>query len=1131
MHALILQRNPLPLSHNQEIVMIKQIFLAASMVSFILACNTKKQEKTTSANDESSVGFILKSPAQTGVHFSNILTEDDQINYLNNEAVYHGAGVGVLDINNDGKMDLFFASNQGDNKLYLNQGNFKFEDITSSAGVAGGAEWAGGVSIVDLNADGWDDIYISCHLSAEESLRKNKLYINQKNNTFIESAEKYGLADASRSIHAVFFDYDLDNDLDAFILNQPPSDYQSRNNIIAPDLKFSNHFYINESEQFVDKTAELGLIQSGYCLSASVSDYNNDGRPDIFISNDYLVPDALMMNIEDNGFHNIINTAFKHTSQFSMGSDAADINNDGWVDIYSADMVAEDHYRNKANMSGMNPEKFWKLISSGFQYQYMFNCLQLNKGNGYFSDIAQLSGISNTDWSWTPLFVDLDNDGYRDLYVTNGFRRDVRNKDFDHLRSEYFENRNNPNYKGEKFAHATDLLDRAPSVKLVNYVFKNNGDLSFKKMAKSWNMNQASFSNGAAYADLDNDGDLDLVVNNINDPAFIYENMNDSKTNRYIRLNLKGEGKNTRSIGARANIYYSGKMQTADVNNNRGYMSASEYILHFGLGDVKTIDSIIVRWPSGKALKLENIKTNQVLDLNEIDSKFKLPNQLNQNSQYTYTHEITDKIGLNIRHQENNYDDYKKEVLMPHKMSTLGPCLTVSDVNGDHLEDFYLGGSAGQSGQLAIQNQDNTFQIKTIPAFLQNKQSEDSDAVFFDKDGDGDMDLYVASGSNEFELNSKLFLDKLYENDGKGNFKDLSSELPKITVSKGLVKAFDMDGDGDIDIFLGGRQVPGKYGKSVPSFILLNENGKFVDRTATLCPEMTGEYGNVSCGNYTDIDRDGDQDLIIGGEWMNIKILINDGKGKFSDQSASWNTNQLSGWWNTITATDLDQDGDPDILLGNLGLNIKFKASPEKPFYVYLNDFDKNGSWDTYLGSYDADGKLYPVRGRQCSSEQMPFIKEKFANYESFAKASLEEVLEGKLDNTIIKKVNEFRSGVLMNDQKKSFKFIPFPNEAQIAPIQDFVLTDVNLDGKIDVLYAGNYFNREVETTRSDAGTGGILMGKGTGEFTELPSYLNGMYLNGDVRKMKKIKIGQNECIIVANNNGPIQMNIIQSRK
>lgn len=572
-------------------------------------------------------------------------------------------------------------------------------------------------------------------------------------------------------------------------------------------------------------------------------------------------------------------------------------------------------------------------------------------------------------------------------------------------------------------------------------------------------------------------------------------------------------------------------MQTADVNNNRGYMSASEYILHFGLGDVKTIDSIIVRWPSGKALKLENIKTNQVLDLNEIDSKFKLPNQLNQNSQYTYTHEITDKIGLNIRHQENNYDDYKKEVLMPHKMSTLGPCLTVSDVNGDHLEDFYLGGSAGQSGQLAIQNQDNTFQIKTIPAFLQNKQSEDSDAVFFDKDGDGDMDLYVASGSNEFELNSKLFLDKLYENDGKGNFKDLSSELPKITVSKGLVKAFDMDGDGDIDIFLGGRQVPGKYGKSVPSFILLNENGKFVDRTATLCPEMTGEYGNVSCGNYTDIDRDGDQDLIIGGEWMNIKILINDGKGKFSDQSASWNTNQLSGWWNTITATDLDQDGDPDILLGNLGLNIKFKASPEKPFYVYLNDFDKNGSWDTYLGSYDADGKLYPVRGRQCSSEQMPFIKEKFANYESFAKASLEEVLEGKLDNTIIKKVNEFRSGVLLNDQKKSFKFIPFPNEAQIAPIQDFVLTDVNLDGKIDVLYAGNYFNREVETTRSDAGTGGILMGKGTGEFTELPSYLNGMYLNGDVRKMKKIKIGQNECIIVANNNGPIQMNIIQSRK
>ncbi len=1101
------------------------VFFYAWSCIFYFSCNQVKQEQTVS-NDKKTTGFELMNSSHTNIHFSNTLTEDNQYNYLNYEAIYNGAGVAILDVNNDGLQDLFFVSNQDKEKLYLNKGDFKFDDISESAGIQGADEWTAGVCVADVNGDGYDDIYVCCHLLENEEKRGNKLYINNKNNTFTEQASQFGIDDKGYSIHANFFDYDLDGDLDLLVANQPPNNNKTRQEILKPEYIYSNHFYKNNGNNtFTDVTNESGLFQVGYCLSTSVGDISNDGYPDIYVANDYNVPDAVYLNLRNGTFQNITANALNHMSNFSMGCDMSDMNNDGWLDIFVADMVSENRYRNKVNMSGMNPAQFWKFVNLGFQYQYMFNTLQLNQGNGHFSEIAQMLGMSKTDWSWSAFFSDFDNDGWKDLYITNGLMRDVRNKDFDHLRSEFLKNKNNPSYQGERFNSAVELLNKAPSVKISNYMFQNKGSLNFENKTSAWKLNDPSFSQGAAFGDLDNDGNIDLVVNNMNDPAFIYRNTNTD--GHFIRFKLKGEKLNTRSFGARAVIYINGNMQVQELTNVRGYMSTSEPYLHFGVGNSQIIDSVIVRWPSGKIITKLKVKTNQLLELNEADALESRGQFLETNS-LQYTQEVNSESLNRISHIQNNYDDFKREILIPHKMSTLGPCLAIADVNSDGLEDFYLGGSAGFSGQLYLQGNDGNFLLQTSGPWQAFKGSEDADALFFDADQDGDLDLIVCSGSNVFSENSPLYNDRLFINNGKGQYTDGSKKLPKLSTSKGLVKAFDVDGDKDLDLFLGGRQIPGKYGLSVQSFILINDNGTFIDKTKELCPVLCSDFGNVSCGSWLDIDSDSDQDLVLGGEWMNIKILENNGHGYFSDQSVKWKTDSTFGWWNSIVATDIDADGDLDLLAGNLGLNSKFKTSKEKPFSIYLNDFDQNGTWDSYLGAYDADGKIYPVRGRQCSSEQMPFIKEKFSNYESFAKATLDNILEGKMDHTVVKRVNEFKNGFFINEGKNGFKFKPFPMEAQIAPIYDFVVYDFNNDGKMDLAYGGNYFNREVETTRSDAGIGGILLGDGKLNFVPVHSSLTGLKLNRDLRKMKLIKVGNKDCILSANNNSPIQLNMIK---
>lgn len=1074
----------------------------------LLSCNQTKNEKT-----ESGTLFTLMDPKETGIEFENNLQETEELNYYYYDGIYQGAGTAVLDVDKDGLMDVFFVSNQGPEKLYLNKGKFKFEDISKSAGIEGGPEWTTGATAADVNGDGWDDVYVSCYLLEDQNLRKNKLYINNKDNTFSERAEEFGLADTTYTISATFFDYDLDGDLDMFEVNQPPNIVSRRNSTKMWSADHSSKLFRNDNGHFTDVTKETGTFTLGYSLSAVAGDVNNDGYPDLYVTTDYKEPDFLFLNLRNGTFRDVAKSAMNHFSLFSMGCDIADYNDDGFLDIFSVDMVAEDRYRNKTNMAGMDIPKFWKNVELGFHYQYMFNSLQLNQGFGSFSEIAQLAGISKTDWSWSVLLADYDNDGSKDLYITNGLLRDVRNRDYQAMFERPF----------DSIKSKLELIKKAPSEKIVNYMYHNVGDLKFKNVVDDWGMAQKSFSNGASYSDLDNDGDLDLIVNNIGDHAFVYQNnANNRPGSNYLRLNLVGPEGNYRSYGARAAIYYdNGKMQMLELANARGYMSTSEPFMHFGVGSIEKLDSLIVRWPSGKTLRKKTVKCNQTLTLKETDASDESGAQLFELAGTIFTKEVTQELIGEIHSQENHYDDYKKEILIPHKMSTLGPCLATGDVNGDGNDDMYLGGCAGTNGVLYIQQADGGFLPSTSSPWNAHKASEDIDALFFDADGDKDKDLYVASGSNEFAMGSPLYKDRLYINEGAGKFSDGSNRIPALTFSKGVVRAADIDQDGDQDLFVGGRQVPGFYGKSERSALLINEKGTFVDKTKDLCPEMATAIGMVSGATFVDLDKDRDFDLVVVGEWMSPMVFVNE-SGKFKNETAKYGMENLRGWWNVIISEDVDGDGDQDLIAGNLGMNTKFKASVEKPFKVFLKDFDENGTWDIYLGSYDRDGKYYPVRGRQCSSEQMPFIKEKYKTYNEFASHSIDDILEGMKEGAIVKDVTEFHSGIFMNEGG-TFTFKPFNNMDQIAPIQDVVVYDVNKDGYKDLIYGGNYYNREVETTRSDAGVGGILLNDGKGNFKHVPSKQTGLKLTQDLRKLRYVKSGPYDLMIAGFNNANLK--------
>jgi SepF-like predicted cell division protein (DUF552 family) len=1064
-------------------------------------------------------GFELLPAEKTGVDFSNTIKESTYFNHYYYSHIYIGSGVAIGDINNDGLADVFFGGNQVPDKLYLNKGGFKFEDITQNSKLAINSGWTWGVTMADVNADGYLDIYVSRNGNSENpSDRRNQLYINNQDLTFTESAIKYGLADVGFSTQAVFFDMDNDGDLDMYQVNQlADKKLLLINKIPKEQFKyFKDRLYRNDNGKYTDVSKAVGISRDvAYGLSVNATDFNNDGWMDLYVANDYAEPDFMYYNNGDGTFTNVINEKLKHITQLSMGSDSGDLNNDGLIDLVTTDMTPEDHYRSKTNMASMSTERFNHLFEAGAHRQYMTNTMQINTGMGSFSDIANMAGTAFTDWSWASLVVDLDNDGWKDIIVTNGIKKDVDNNDYSiKLR------------KLDSDTTADDLFElsqAAPSQPIANYVYKNKKELQFEKITKDWGFDTPSFSNGMAYGDLDNDGDLDVITNNIDAPAFVYEN---KATGNFLKINLEGSEKNKFGIGAKAIIHHNGKKQIGVNTVTRGFLSSVEHGLFFGLGKDTEVEKIEVHWPNGKTNVFKNVSANQVIIADIANAKQIKQKKNNVASLFTKVENTS--IGLNFVHKENEFDDWQEQILLPHRLSQNGPFSTTADVNNDGLEDLFVGGAKDQPGILYLQNQEGKFSKNTSQPWSSDRVSEDLGCLFFDADGDDDLDLYVASGGNEFKLGDNALLDRLYLNDGKGNFRKDSRALPSIKVSSQSVISSDIDKDGDLDLFVGTRLIPGKYTFPADSYLLLNENGTFKKATPERAPALQ-KIGMVTDAVFSDINKDGQDDLMIVGEWMDIKILINY-DGSFIDKSSEFGLENTRGIWWSITAADLDGDGDDDYVLGNLGKNNKFKASKEHPFKVYANDFDDNGTNDVVLAKFYKDDYV-PLRGRECTSQQMPYIGEKFKDFHSFASSKLFEILpENKLDKAVVYEIESFESIVLFNNNT-SFKKQTLPNAAQVSPIKSSIIKDVNGDAFMDIVVVGNHYGVEVETTRYDAGYGAVLLGGSDGTFEFINPTKSGFYVPYDSRHISKITVNNAEMIIVTSNNEKLEAFNVRSQK
>ncbi|MCH8903830.1 MAG: VCBS repeat-containing protein [Bacteroidetes bacterium] len=1029
------------------------------VMALIVSCNSQSENSEM----ESASGFqlfTLLAAEETNIYFANNIIEDEHQNFRDFDYMYNGSGVAIGDINNDGLMDIYFTGNSVDNKLFLNEGNMVFNEITQSAGVTARNSWCTGVTMVDINDDGWLDIYVCRSYSdGNADARRNLLYINNGNNTFTESAKAYGIDDLNYSSQATFFDYDRDGDLDMFLGNHPRDLIDNVQDRLYhrnyPIMTESDKLFRNNGDEtFTDVTVESGILNYGFALGIMAGDMNNDGWTDIYVANDYEEADMLYINNQDGTFTNTINKAVKHISNFAMGADLADYNNDGLLDIVVLDMMAEDNYRQKTNMSAMAPSKFWDMVDNGFHHQYMRNSLQLNNGNGSFSEIGQLAGINYTDWSWAALFADFNNDGFKDLIVTNGYRRDSRNNDFRAMYKEMIKEHDNK-------IEAIDIaqyLELMPVNKISNYYYENTGDLTFINKTREYGFDRPSFSNGASYADLDNDGDLDLVINNLVDDAFIYRNNLDQQDqNNYLRIKLNGKPGNSLGLGATVTLFNGDDIQYQEMTSTRGYLSSVENILHFGLANSTMVDKIEIKWLSGTQQVVQNIASNQTIEFDE--EKAGIIDQVSVDPINTLFTDVSNRIIIDFTHQENEYDDYIKESLLPHKMSQFGPNIATGDVNNDGKIDFYIGGASGQAGVLFIQKSNLSFEAAPVQPWHTDKKQEDIGAVFFDSDGDNDLDLYVVSGGNEFDPDSKDLQDRLYLNDGEGNFTKSVDVLPAMRSSGSCVVPGDYDKDGDIDLFVGGRLIPGNYAFPARSYILNNNGGRFTDVTESMAPGLV-EAGMVTSALWTDFDKDGAMDLFVVGEWMPLSLYHNE-NGNLVNSTEKYNLQNTTGWWNRIVQADIDGDGDQDYIVGNLGLNYKYKASVEEPLHVYCSDFDRNGTMDIVLGYYN-QGECYPVRGRECTSQQIPFIKEKFENYESFGLATLYEVYGDDLNTALHQEAKLFESCYLENKGEDGFAVIPLPTRAQFSTVFGIIPEDFDKDGHMDLIIAGNLYVSEV---------------------------------------------------------------------
>lgn len=1033
--------------------------------------------------------------SRTGIDFVNDNHETERSNILTYEYFYNGGGVALGDINNDGLTDIYFSSNLFSNRLYLNQGDFKFKDITESSGTACEIGWKTGVSMVDVNADGFLDIYVCRSASPDPERRRNILLINNGDNTFTDKAKDYNLDDPSYSTQAAFFDFDRDNDLDVVLLNHSILEVSNsflinlRNSTIRyPHV--GNRFLRNDDGNFVDISDSVGVFgpASNYGLGVSLADVNNDGWIDIYMGCDYTGRDKLLLN--NRGLHFIDTTnSLSHISKFTMGTDIADINGDGWMDIFTADMLPEDNKRQKQLFGADRYDVFLNMVKNGLHKQYMRNMLHLNNGDGSFSEIGQLSRVANTDWSWGTLIADFNNDGIQDLFVSNGFKRDLTDNDFSKFEAQKELMRIRVENKGSVF----DVVDKMSENKIPNYIFQGNGDLTFTNRNVAWGFDQPSLTNGVAYGDLDNDGDLDIVTNNINDPAGIYRNNTTSSSkNSYLKVQLTGEGQNKFALGAKVTLRFDGKVLSKEMLPVRGFQSSVDPILHFGLGAYSTIDSVEVRWPDGSFSRLRNITANQTLEVKASQAR-------NSDSDLPDDAPFFRRLrAASFKHVENDFIDFRVQPLLPRMYSTMGPALADGDINGDGLIDLYAGGAKGQLGKLFIQSDKGGYVAVNTPAFESLRKSEEVDATFFDMDNDGDLDLLVVTGGYEFPAGDPSLIDRLFENNGRGVFSERT--FPGILSSGSCVRPADFDDDGDLDLFIGSRITPGRYPETPRSDLLVNDGkGNFsVDKGQS--SELT-EAGMISDALWVDLNEDSLPDLIAVGEWMPAKIFLNE-NGKLVDHSGRYITEPSEGWWNCILAHDFDKDGDPDFVIGNHGLNHQMHVDRDQPVSLTYSDFDNNNSVDPLL-TYFIQGVSYPYATRDELTEQLPSFKKRFTDYKSYSTATLDGGVLTSEEARVAKKLSAYRmeTSYLRNDGGK-LTFVKMPIEIQFAPVFAMTFMDVNRDGYDDLVTGGNLTATRARTGSLTGNNGFVFLGDGKSNFRFLPAAKSGLRLSGDVRKM-----------------------------
>ncbi len=1111
---------------------IQYIAITVSFLLFLFSSCTEDSNQTVAPKtgqkttiNAGSGSFKRVLPKESGISFTNLIKEDYDYNIFNYEYLYNGGGVAVGDINNDGLPDLYFTATFSENKLYLNKGNFQFEDITLKAGVGATVGFKTGVTMADINNDGYLDIYVCRTSKTDDGKKNNHVFINNKDLTFTDRGAEMGLLDNMNSNHATFFDYDLDGDLDLYLLNhrldftlavKVDLEQDALGNLkrkTEPISPFeSDKLYRNDGNgKFYDVSLQAGINNSAFGLSATVADLNEDGYPDIYVANDYIEPDYVYINNKKGGFVDQYSSRIRHSSQNSMGADIADINNDGLPDIIVMDMIAEDPIRYKELMNVMQTKRYNTLVKYGYGHQVGRNVLQLNNGRGGFSEIGQIAGISNTDWSWGPLMVDLDNDGWKDIFIANGYRRDVTNLDYMNYTRDSIAKTGGITPK--RFPSISEFMNIVPEKKIANYCFRNNGGWTFDNVGDAWGFGETTFSNGAAYGDLDADGDIDIIVNNIGDPAYIYQN--NSANANYLQLEVTGPKKNNKGYGCEAILTTSDGIQTQSLQASRGFFSASEPLMHFGLGN-STIEKLEIIWPGGNYQVINNPKPNQRLKVNYSNSKKGGPTKASSANLVAQNK----KSGLNFKHKENLFEDFDRERLLPSQLSKLGPHLAIADISGDGHQDIFVGGAVGQAGTFYTQNAAGTFKEKKSAVLNSDMATEDMGAVFFDADQDGDQDLYVVSGGAAMRVGNPAYQDRLYINDGKGNFSK-SKSLPKVNAAGSQAVAMDYDSDGDQDLFIGARCLPGSYPTTPKSSLLQNDGkGNFVDVSEKDGKSITN-LGMISDVVAVDLDGDKKMEIIIAGEWLPIGIYSWDGKN-FIDKSSAFGMTDTEGWWNTIVPGDVDGDGDIDFIAGNLGTNTRLKTAPDQPLLMFAKDFDRNGQVDPIM-AFTKNGKDYPFAGRDMMVSQLSFVKKNYPRYSKYAKATVTDIFGEKAVSEANKlEAKEFKSKLFLNDGAGNFKAVDLPIEAQISPIMAAQI--YNFDGKpgSEIFLSGNFSGAETETGVYD-GFNGLILRYQNDNWQVIEGKDSGFWIPGEGRSMEILNRGKsNPMILATQNNGEV---------